>query len=291
MNKKLLILIILLCITFVTIILIASAFLFLSPFIIKNNNNLNFINSYIGGNNSPLLNNTWTKETYINNKLNSTETLIFDDNYTCNYTKIYKERTFTIGNKTYPTINQDKKCYYKIELNENSSYILTIYDIDLDNKSAEKILKLFYYYDGKSIVLADEDDFFTEPYFIPTKTVNKNILTDNKTVNTIKTISYSEYQTLLNNKDSFVLIAVNDYEYSKNYKEALPNIIDNYSTKFYYYEYFYENNKENNLLKNISGFPTTLIIKNGSIVSKIEGFDKNETINTLKNELKKLDLN
>ena len=119
-----------------------------------------------------------------------------------------------------------------------------------------------------------------------TNTNNQNATKKNNNVSTnITTISYDDYKKLLYNTDTFVLIVVNDYKYSYNYKDALTKVVNNYKTPFYYYEIDIDNN-----VLNVEGCPTTLIIKNGKVVDSFEGFIENETLNILNDKLNKLGL-
>lgn len=268
-----------------------------------------FIKSYIGGYNTPLINNTWVKNYKgSDNKLIYTEKIIFYDDYTCNYSKEYKDPTFTLGNNTYPHFDEYFKCYYKNDSveytkNENiteNNFNITIYKLDLSKKKAEIIHSLYYYHSDISNMtyIGDADDIY-EINFTPLKEINQkenntNINTDtnihndtdkNNISNEIATISYDEYNKLLDKKNTFILIVVNDYKYSYNYKDTLTKIVSNYKIPFYYYEIDFENN-----VLNIQGCPTTLIIKNGKVADSFEGFDENETINTLNGKLNKLGL-
>ena len=262
-----------------------------------------FIKSYIGGYNTPLLNNTWVKEWRgSDNKLFYIEELNFYNDYSCHYSKIYKEKTFTLGNNTIPTLSEIVNCYYKTDDLENNSnenidenhFNITIYKLDFSKKESEIIHKLYYYNnsDYNTIYLGDSTDVY-EPFFRPQNPIyitetnnNTNTNTSNNTINknndsaNIKTITYDEYKNLINKKNTFVLIAVNDYTYSNNYKNEISKISNNYTIPFYYYDVDFENN-----VLNIQGYPTTLIIKNGVIIDSFEGYVENITLNTLNNKL------
>ena len=264
------------------------------------NSKQEFINSYIGGYNTPLINNTWIKKhTSFNNELIYTEKIIFYDNYTCDYSLEYKDATFTFGDQTLPHFNKSYRCYYKVDYNNDNSndevneFNITIYKLDLSEKTYEIIHSLHYhnYPEYKQNGLSDNEDVY-EPNFTAENEINKTskntnpTTTNNKNIEaTIKSINYDEYKRLLEEKNTFVLIVANNYKYSINYKNALSKIIGNYSTPFYLYEVDYDDNE-----LNITTFPTTLIIQNGSIADSFEGFVENETINTLNDKLIKLGL-
>lgn len=182
--------------------------------------------------------------------------------------------TWKRGNKTIRT------SYAYIELLKNGTFNYAGYDInDLENKitysgtynESNGIIYVYFKYEeqdytGKLYINDNKlcmNGENCEDYFVKTSSKDKNSLTINEETTYI---SYSDYQSILNNGESAIVVFVRETcQYSKAYKEILNKVVSNYSTPVYYYELDTED------ISGISLTPTTHIIKNGVNVETIEG--------------------
>lgn len=182
--------------------------------------------------------------------------------------------TWKRGNKTTRT------SYAYIELLKNGTFNYAGYDInDLENKitysgtynESNGIIYVYFKYEeqdytGKLYINDNKlcmNGENCEDYFVKTSSKDKNSLTINEETTYI---SYSDYQSILNNGESAIVVFVRETcQYSKAYKEILNKVVSNYSTPVYYYELDTED------ISGISLTPTTHIIKNGVNVETIEG--------------------
>ena len=186
--------------------------------------------------------------------------------------------TWKRGNKTTRT------SYAYIELLKNGTFNYAGYDInDLENKitysgtynESNGIIYVYFKYEeqdytGKlyindnKLCMSGEN---CEDYFVKTSSKDKNSLTLNEYPTYI---SYSDYQSILNNGENAIVVFVReDCKYCIEYKEILNKVVKNYSTPIYYYEVEVDDIVYDTL--NISGTPTTHIIKNGVNVETIDG--------------------
>lgn len=182
--------------------------------------------------------------------------------------------TWKRGNKT------PRTSYAYIELLKNGTFNYAGYDInDLENKitysgtynESNGIIYVYFKYEeqdytGKLYINDNKlcmNGENCEDYFVKTSSKDKNSLTINEETTYI---SYSDYQSILNNGESAIVVFVRETcQYSKAYKEILNKVVSNYSTPVYYYELDTED------ISGISLTPTTHIIKNGVNVETIEG--------------------
>ena len=184
--------------------------------------------------------------------------------------------TWKRGNKTTRT------SYAYIELLKNGTFNYAGYDInDLENKITYSgtynenngIIYIYFKYEEQDyndkLYINDNKLCMYEEncngYFVKTSSKDKNSLTLNEETTYI---SYSDYQSILNNGESAIVVfVIETCQYSKAYKEILNKVVSNYSTPVYYYELEYDDI----LWDEIDGTPTTHIIKNGVNVETIEG--------------------
>lgn len=106
-----------------------------------------------------------------------------------------------------------------------------------------------------------------ENYMVQSSYNNKIVIQvdDTTDASDVDYIDYDEYQEIINDEEDAIVVVVRDgCSWCKKYESVVEEIIDNYVTPVYYYEY---NNKID-----VTGTPTTIIIKDGKIVDKIEGY-------------------
>ena len=172
------------------------------------------------------------------------------------YIELLKNGTF---NYVGYTINDlENKITYSGTYNENNGIIYVYFKYEEQDYTGK-----LYINDNKLCMNGEN----CEDYFVKTSSKDKNSLTLNEDPTYI---SYSDYQNLLNNgENAIVVITMDSCSHCIEYKEILNKVVSNYSTPIYYYEVEADDIVYDTL--NISGTPTTHIIKNGVNVETIEG--------------------
>lgn len=174
-----------------------------------------------------------------------------------------------------------KRTYGMIELKNDGSFNSVFYD--KDNMSDSERLNGTYTSSGNTVYLKykDEDgDNQTatlyiendkmcikqrdcEDYLVKRSYNNKVVIYEDES--DIEFINYSDYQKIINNKESAIVVVVRDgCYYCEQYESVVEKIHENYFTPVYYYE------NDNNI--EVTGTPTTFVIKNGEIVDTIIGY-------------------
>lgn len=154
--------------------------------------------------------------------------------------------------------NMDDKIIYNGTYNENNGIIYVYFNYEEQDYTGK------LYINDNKLCMNEEN---CEDYFVKTSSKDKNSLTLNEDPTYI---SYSDYQNLLNNgENAIVVFTMDSCSHCIEYKEILNKVVSNYSTPIYYYEVEADDIVYDTL--NISGTPTTHIIKNGVNVETIVG--------------------
>ena len=175
----------------------------------------------------------------------------------------------------------NRESYASFELFEGGTFEYNGYDINnSDNKSSfngtykvnNNIIYINYEYEGQrytntlfinngTMCLYKED---CEDYYVKSDSEIDNHLVLEDGVY----ITFEDYQNLLNNKETAVVVVVGtNCKYSREYRKTVNKVSNDYSIPFYYYEIdFSEENKID-----VEATPTTLLIQNGNLVDSILG--------------------
>lgn len=90
------------------------------------------------------------------------------------------------------------------------------------------------------------------------------------------TISFSELETKMNNKDSFILVIGSiNCQHCQKFKGTLNSVLNDYKVEVFYVdvaEFDDEENGKFNTMFNVSGTPTTVFIEEG--VEESPGFNR-----------------
>lgn len=93
----------------------------------------------------------------------------------------------------------------------------------------------------------------------------------------IEYIDYSKYQKIINNKsDAIIVVVRSGCYYCEQFESVVEKMFDNYLTQVYYYEYDGQ--------IDITGTPTTLIIKNGEVIDTIIGYKEYSKVAKILND-------
>ena len=179
--------------------------------------------------------------------------------------------------------NVVSRTYGMIELKSDGTFNSVFYDKD-DMSNSERLngtytssgntVYISYYEDGenKSSTLYIEDDKMCinkrdcEDYLVKDSYNNKVVVyQDTKKTSSIEYIDYDDYKKILSEKRNAIVVVVHEgCYYCELFESVVEEIVNNYFTPVYYYEI------DNNL--DVSGTPTTFIIKNGEVVDSIVGY-------------------
>ena len=102
------------------------------------------------------------------------------------------------------------------------------------------------------------------------------LIDDDKTE--IDYIDYLEYNELLSSeKDAIVVIVKDGCVWCEKFESVVEELVDDYTTPVYYYKY------DGNI--DVSGTPTTIVIKNGNVVNIIEGYKELDDVEEILDNL------
>ena len=128
-------------------------------------------------------------------------------------------------------------------------------------EDGEKESVTLYVNDGKMCIGSRTCD----DYLIKNSYNNKIVIYQNDDSIDIDFIDYNDYQKILDNKENAIVVVVrNGCYYCEQYKSVVEQIHRNYLTSVYYYKL------DDNL--DVTGTPTTFVIKNGEVIDKIIGY-------------------
>lgn len=120
--------------------------------------------------------------------------------------------------------------------------------------------------------------------------VNNNETTNNDTK--VITVSFSELESKINNKDDFVLVISQDgCSHCKNYSPIIDRVSSKYDIEIYNLnltKLISEDAKKLNNIANINATPTTIFFKNGEEVSTLNRINGEASEKKLVEKLKKL---
>ena len=179
----------------------------------------------------------------------------FKDNYTFKatyYDKDDKNNTFDELSGTY-TVNGDKVTLEWINNNERQHETYTIEDnkLCINNGCTNYLEKNGY--NNKIVLYLDEEE-------------------------TIEKINYSKYNELLNaEKDAIVIVVRDGCSWCEKFESVVEELDETYTTPIYYYEY------DRNI--DVAGTPTTIVIKAGNVIDKIEGYRDFSVMKSLLDDL------
>lgn len=178
-----------------------------------------------------------------------------------------------------------RRTYGMIELKSDGTFNSVHYD--KDNMSNSERENGTYTKTNNTVVLSyyDEDNYkqsitlyiddekmcinkrYCDDYLVKDSYNNKITIYEETPTNTsdIDYINYEEYQRILNNKENAIVVVVREgCYYCEKYESVVEKIHNNYFTDVYYYE------NDNNI--EVTGTPTTFIIKDGKVVDTIIGY-------------------
>lgn len=154
--------------------------------------------------------------------------------------------------------NMDDKIIYSGTYNKNNGIIYVYFKYEEQDYTGK------LYINDNKLCINEEN---CEDYFVKSSSKDKNSITLNEEPTYI---SYEQYQSILSNSENAIVVFTADWcSHCKEYKEILNKVVNNYSTPIYYYEVEEDDIAYDTL--NISGTPTTHIIKNGVNVETIDG--------------------
>ena len=192
-----------------------------------------------------------------------------------------------------------QRLYGLIELRKDDTFRSLYYDKDDIDDTKEEIegtytisgnivtLKYEDFGETETITLKIKDDKLCvdnscESYLVKDSYNNKIIIEtdgyfadddddDDDDYDTIKTITYSEYEDLLDEKEDAVVVVVRaGCSWCEKFEPVVEELADEFYTSFYYY-------KLDDKI-GVDSTPTTLLIKDGKVVKKIVGYYDLETM-------------
>ena len=193
------------------------------------------------------------------------------------------------GNKVVQTI------YGSIEFKDNYTFVMTYYDKD-NKASTKEEQKGTYSINGNSVKVEwiedGERSYETyslkdnklcinsncSSYLVKNGYNSKIVIPIDEDKEEIKTINYTDYNKILNTgKDAIVVIIKDGCAWCEKFESVVEELQDDYVTPVYYYKY------DGNI--DVSGTPTTVVIKNGNVVDLIEGYKEIDSVESILDDL------
>ena len=186
-----------------------------------------------------------------------------------------------------------QRVYESIEIKDNKTFRIVRYDKDNIADSKEEISGIYkvkgnkieltwndnkkieertYELDGNKLCIAED----CSNYLL--KNSDNSKITIQIEEKSIDTITYNEYNRLLNSKKDAIVVVVREGCYwCESFDIILKDLVYFYDTPIYYYEI------DENI--DISSTPTSIIIKNGKIIDLIEGYKDIYSVKKILNDL------